>query len=185
MVSCIERIGIWLVLRTWNWQQLENLLLAWVYWLCILISTKVSEFLPWFIPNTSWTPWWVLDHRASEKYTALMKKKKNETYQFWGVRQQISQIHCHWIFGGGLPNQILTFPQKKYYQQGLHRKTWRKSKIETFLSRWKARGRQKVYQKWKSSIQLSAGATCMRNSTLPRELSGVGSWHWQQKRRHW
>ena len=23
----------------------------------------------------------------------------------------------------------------------------------------------------------------MRNSTLPRQLSGVGSWHWQQKRR--
>ena len=37
---------------------------------------------PWFIPNTSWTPWWVVERRASEKYTAYMassnkKSKRN------------------------------------------------------------------------------------------------------------
>ena len=27
---------------------------------------------PWFIPNTSWTPWWMVERRAREKYTACM-----------------------------------------------------------------------------------------------------------------
>ena len=43
-VNCIERIGIWPVLRTWNWQWLGNLLLTRVYWLCVPLSTKANIF---------------------------------------------------------------------------------------------------------------------------------------------
>ena len=37
---------------------------------------------PWFIPNTSWTPWWVVERRARKKYIAYMassnkKSKRN------------------------------------------------------------------------------------------------------------
>ena len=70
------------MLRTRNWQQLENLPSGQVYWLCIPISAKANEFPPWYIPNTSWIPWWVVEHRASEKYTAStassnIKTKRN------------------------------------------------------------------------------------------------------------
>ena len=41
-VNCIERIGIWPVLRTWNWQWLRNLPSAWVYWLRTPISNKAN-----------------------------------------------------------------------------------------------------------------------------------------------
>ena len=37
-VNYVERIGIWLVLRTWNWQRLG------VYWSRIPVSTKVNGF---------------------------------------------------------------------------------------------------------------------------------------------
>ena len=40
------------------------------------------SFPPWFIPNTNWAPWWMVEHRASEKYIPTMassyKKKKNK-----------------------------------------------------------------------------------------------------------
>ena len=39
------------MLKTCNWQRLENLLSAWVYWLCIPVSTKANEFPPWYIPD--------------------------------------------------------------------------------------------------------------------------------------
>ena len=78
-VNCIERIGIWPLLRTWNWQRLKNLSSTRVYWSCIPVSTKANGFPPWFIPNTSWILWWVVERRASEKYIAHMvssNKKK-------------------------------------------------------------------------------------------------------------
>ena len=70
------------MLRIWNWQQLENLLSAQGYWLCIPVSTKANRFPPWYMPNTSWTLWWGVKHRTSKKYTASMvswnKKKTNQ-----------------------------------------------------------------------------------------------------------
>ena len=45
-------------------------------------------FPHWYITNTRWTPWWMVERKASEKYTASMasskkkkQKKKNETCQ--------------------------------------------------------------------------------------------------------
>ena len=39
-------------------------------------------FPPWLIPNTSWTPWWVVEQRTNEKYTPIMssffKKSKRD-----------------------------------------------------------------------------------------------------------
>ena len=61
-----------------NLTSAENLKLAtarkptWLYWSCFPISTKANGFPPWYIPNISWTPWWVAEHRASEKYTVFM-----------------------------------------------------------------------------------------------------------------
>ena len=43
-VNCIERIGISPKLRTWNWQRLENLPSARLYWSCIPVSTKANGF---------------------------------------------------------------------------------------------------------------------------------------------
>ena len=122
MVNCIERVRIWPVLRTWNWQWLGSILSAQVYRLCIPISTKADGFLPWYIPNTSWTPWWVVEYWTSRKYTTLMassNKKKKKTKPIWirlgGWGSRLPQIDCHWIFEGGLPSQILTFPHRKSY----------------------------------------------------------------------
>ena len=80
-VNCVERIGIWPALRTWNWQRLGNLLSARVYWSCIPASTKANRFPPWYIPNTSWTPWWVMERRAKnvQHLWRLQIKKINET----------------------------------------------------------------------------------------------------------
>ena len=57
----------------------------------------------------------------SEKYTPTMasfyKKKKTQMkpvrirFGEWGSR--LPQIHCHWIFGGGLPSQIFAFSHRK------------------------------------------------------------------------
>ena len=66
------------MLRTWNWQWLGSLPSTRVYWLCIPVSTKVNGLPPWFIPNTSWTRWWVVERRASERYTASSNKKSKQ-----------------------------------------------------------------------------------------------------------
>ena len=81
-VNCVERIGIWPVLRTWNWQPLGTLPSTRVYWSRISISTKANGIPSGFILNTSWTRWWVMERRASEKYAAHMassnkKSKRN------------------------------------------------------------------------------------------------------------
>ena len=59
-VNSVERIGIWPVLRTWNWQWRGNLPSSRVYWSRIPVSTKANGFPFWFIPNTSWIRrgWW-------------------------------------------------------------------------------------------------------------------------------
>ena len=74
----------------------------------------------WFIPNTSWTPRWVVEHRASEKYTAPIassykkqKQTKSVRIRFGGWGSRLHQIHCYWIFGGGLSSQILAFSYRK------------------------------------------------------------------------
>ena len=37
---------------------------------------------PWLIPNTSWTPWWVVEHRTNGKYIPIMASslKKSKRY---------------------------------------------------------------------------------------------------------
>ena len=50
--------------------------------LSILVAYPPSQprrmgYPTWFIHNTSWTPWWVEERRASEKYMASLKKKNN------------------------------------------------------------------------------------------------------------
>ena len=36
---------------------------------------------PWFIPNTSWTPRWVVEHRTNEKHTPIMASfKRSKRY---------------------------------------------------------------------------------------------------------
>ena len=44
-----------------------------------LVSTKANGLPPWIIHNTSWTPWWVEERRASEKYTAYMASSNKKT----------------------------------------------------------------------------------------------------------
>ena len=84
-VNCVEKIGIWPVLKTWNRQRLGNLPSARKYWSCYPVSTKANGFQPWYIPSTSWTPAWVVERSAIKKYTAYMassnKKRLNETSQ--------------------------------------------------------------------------------------------------------
>ena len=81
-VNCIERIGIWPVLRTWNWQRLRSLPSTRVYWSRFPVSTKANGLPPWFIPNTSWIPWWVEERRASEKYTVYMASSNKKSKQY-------------------------------------------------------------------------------------------------------
>ena len=54
--------------------------------------------------------------------------------------------------------------------------------METCLLRWTAGGRQKTL-KMKIFNIMKCRAYPHKNLTLPKGLSGVGSWHWLQKRR--
>ena len=68
------------VIKTRIWQRLEILLLIWVYWYCISVSVKANRFPPWFISFSSWTPWWVMEHRTNAKHLidmASFSNKKN------------------------------------------------------------------------------------------------------------
>ena len=43
----------------------------------------MNRFPSWLIPNTSWTPWWVVvEHRTNEKYVPIMASsfKKSKRY---------------------------------------------------------------------------------------------------------
>ena len=106
-VNCVERIGIWPVLRTLNWQWLGNLLSTRIFW-----SSKANGFIPWFLPNTVWTPWWVVERRASKKYTAYIassNKKLNEASQNQTrrMRQQTSPDSLLLNLWSALPNSRL------------------------------------------------------------------------------
>ena len=48
------------------WQRLRIILFACVYWYCIPYSAKTNGLPHWFTPFSSWTPWWVVEHRTSE-----------------------------------------------------------------------------------------------------------------------
>ena len=81
-VNCVKRKRFltlldW-VIKTRIWHRLEILLMLWVYWYCIPIKVKANGFTPWFIPFSSWTPWWVVDHRTSEKYITDMASFSNK-----------------------------------------------------------------------------------------------------------
>ena len=62
-VKCVERIGICPVLRTWNWKLLGNLQLT--------RETRLNQS-EWVSPLVHWTPWWMVESKANEKYTAYM-----------------------------------------------------------------------------------------------------------------
>ena len=84
-VNWVERKGRltlsdW-VIKTSIWQRFEILLLIQVYWYCILVSAKANGFPPWFIPFSSWTPWWVVEHRTSEKYITDMASFANKKFK--------------------------------------------------------------------------------------------------------
>ena len=80
-VNCIERIGIWPVLKTLNWQWLGSLHSTQVYWSHIPISTKANGLPLWFVSNTGWTPWWVVERRTSKKYIAYMASSNKKSKQ--------------------------------------------------------------------------------------------------------
>ena len=70
-INYVERIGIWPVLRTWNWQQLGNLRSVRLYRSRIPVSTTANGFPSRFIPNTSWTPWWVCGAQGQRKIYSI------------------------------------------------------------------------------------------------------------------
>ena len=45
------------------------------------ISAKANRFPPWFILFSSWTPWWVVEHRTSEKYITDMASFSNKIFK--------------------------------------------------------------------------------------------------------
>ena len=47
-------------------------------------------------------------------YLPIKKNKRNLPEPDWGWGSRLTQIHCHWIFGG-VPNRILVFPYRKSY----------------------------------------------------------------------
>ena len=63
------------------WQRFEILLLIRVYWFCIPVSAKANMFSSWFIPFSSWTLWWVVKHRTSEKYITNMASFSNKKFK--------------------------------------------------------------------------------------------------------
>ena len=67
------------VTKTKIWQRLGIMILAWIYWYCIPVSTKANGLPSWFIPNIIWTPWWVVKHRTNEKYTTVMASSLKKT----------------------------------------------------------------------------------------------------------
>ena len=149
-VNFVERIQLWPVLRVWNWQRLGNRPSTRVYWSHIPVSTKANGLPPWFIPNTSWTPLWVAERRASEKYTAYMASSNKKT------KRNLSESDSE-NDAAEFPKSIVIesleetyqakfspFLKKKEFLQELVRKLFRKQGMTTFLSRWTAGGMEKT-----------------------------------------
>ena len=118
-VNCIERIGIWPLLKTWNWQQLENILPVWIYWLCIPISTKMNGFhLGTFSAQVGLHGGWWSTGPAKNNYHLRCLLTKNKTKFLW-IRlgewsDRLPQICCHWLFGEGLLAKFSPFLRKSY-----------------------------------------------------------------------
>ena len=130
-VNCVERIGIWPVLRTWNWQRLGSLPSTRVYWSRIPVLTKANGFpLVTFPTQVRFRGgWWIYSIYG-------VFKKKNKTQRNLSESDSDSEneaadfprfivIEC---FGRGLPSQIHAFPLRK----GLVRKLLRKPGTETY-----------------------------------------------------
>ena len=79
------------------------------------------------------------------------------------------QIRCLWIFRGGLPSQILPYRHRKSFKNELLQKN--KEKQEQKLA---CGGGQKTLK-----MKTFHTKKCKKNS---KELSGISSWYWQQKR---
>ena len=63
-----------------NWQRLGSLPSTRVYWSRISRLNQGKWVTPLvFFYNTIWTPWWVEERRASEKYTAYMASSNKKT----------------------------------------------------------------------------------------------------------
>ena len=97
---------------------------------CIPVSTKVNVSKvvypclnqgKWVIPLVGLCAGWRSTGPAKNIHQLwrLLTKNTSETCQnqIQRVSCGFSQIHCLWIFGGGLPNQILAFPYSKEYTE--------------------------------------------------------------------
>ena len=85
-VNCVKRKELFNLVRLSYkknriWQRFEILLLIRVYWYCIPVSAKMNGFSPWFIPFSSWTPWWVVEHWTSEKCITDMAPFSNKKFK--------------------------------------------------------------------------------------------------------
>ena len=75
-VNCVERIGIWPVLRTWNWQWFGNPLST-----SMLVAYSHLNQGEWVSPlvHSQHKLDSVVEHRASKKYTAYIVSSNQET----------------------------------------------------------------------------------------------------------
>ena len=128
-VTCVEGIGIWPLL---NYMVLSN-----VYWKpeidkhskpypssSIRVGYPRLKQSQWWFPNTGLTPWWVIKHRTSEKWTTpVSSSKKNpqtlsdseiETaYFIWFIVIESLEVICQALFSIFLIGKVISWRTSK------------------------------------------------------------------------
>ena len=64
-----------------NLAEVQNLIVNEYTGIVSPISAKANGFPTWFIPFSSWTLWWVVEHRTSEKYITDMASFSNKKFK--------------------------------------------------------------------------------------------------------
>ena len=178
-----------------NLTSAENLKLA-TAWKPTLSSSIVVTYpyfnqgkwvLLWYIPNTSWTSWWVVEYRAKEKYTASMASSNKKTKQ--NLSESDSENDTADFAKFIVIESLKAIYQAKFLPFLIEKVISKKATLKTVKKTRKGKFLVEV-DSWKqaeSILKMKTFPTTneirMKNSTLPKELSGVGSWHWLQKRR--
>ena len=128
-------------------------------------------FLLWFIPNTNWTMWWVVERRASEKYSLYMvssdKKSKRNLSESDKETEEVCQAKFSLFFVEEvIATRATPKTVKKTRNGNLLVKMDSQRQVEIIL-------KIKTFNTTKYRVYL--------HEKLPMEFSGVGSWLWLQK----
>ena len=91
-VNCVKRKVLFspvrLSYKNQNLPVVRNLALNTRIQYSIPVSAKANGFPPWFILSSSWTPWWVVEHRTTVKYISVMTYFSNRKF-----KRNLNELH--------------------------------------------------------------------------------------------